>query len=214
MDDLKRNGFVPLFRQVMKWDLWDRPLHFFKIFCFLLMRASYEDTHYTKRGQLETSHEELMDICAAGWGRSRTEITSQQVRQALKYFENECDQCPIKITDGRYDELRITLLNYNALANDDRNHTESAGNFHRNFTESSPNADRNDTESSPNLASYIYNNNKQINKKNNTKNNFYRKGASPTRFNNFTPRETDYDAILKRKKEEARKFAQAYREEI
>lgn len=205
MESFNADGFVPLFRQMMKWDLWKKPLHYFKIFMFFYMRANYQENGHLKRGQLETSRQELKKICSAGFGKSRSEITSQQVHHALEYFKNNCRQCPITVKDGLGDELCITLLNYDALSVGDVSGMcgESVGD--------APGTNGGCTGDVRGISSYKYNNKKNNNKKNNNKKerNGYCGNAKPSRFNNFTPRATDYDAILKKKAE-----ARNAREEI
>ncbi len=218
MEEFKRDGFVPLFRHMMKWDLWKKPLHYLKIFMFLYMRAAYQDTDYLKRGQLETSRKELKDVCCSGVGQSRTEITPQQVHHALEYLKNDFKQCPIKWEEGRHDEMRITLLNYEALAvgNGPGMNGGYAGNMsgtHEGCTGNTPGMYEERAGDARGISSNIYNNIKNNKKTNIKTDNYYSGNARPSRFNNFTPRTKNYDEILKRKKEEVKRLAQQYMEE-
>ena len=104
------NGYIRLYRQILKWEWWSNP-NTFRMFIYLLLKANYCDLKFEgktiHRGQLVTSIPKLAQ---------ETALTPRQVRVTLDHLKLTGE-----VTDTYTSKYRvITVVNYDKYQNDDR----------------------------------------------------------------------------------------------
>lgn len=186
------DGFVPLDRRIMKSALWDKPAYYVKIYIFLLMNAAYRDGMGLERGQVITTKKELCEICESGRGGSKQTISLATLKNVLQFFSSDFPESPMSISSYAGGRLLITLLKYNEI-------TCSAP---------SENRLRNVSESAEKKASINNNNNNNFNNANNNKTSGFAPRIKKSKFNNFSGRINDYEALKKVHREQARRLAE------
>lgn len=81
-------GYIKLSRKSIQSDIWDKPPLFWKIWCYLLLKASHKDTNLLKKGELLVTISELQEVGSYYIGYRKITPTVKQIRVILDFLRN------------------------------------------------------------------------------------------------------------------------------
>lgn len=104
----------------MESDIWCKPPLYVKVWCYLLMKAEYQDRGNLQRGQLFTSTQEIAEACSYYKGFQKITPTPKQVMNVIDFLRkphegvNEGDMNdPMIVTTKVTHGMLVTVCNYN-----------------------------------------------------------------------------------------------------
>ena len=102
---MAEGGYIKLFRQSIKSDIWTKPPLYWKIWNFILLRANYQDGETAGRGEFITDIEELRDAGTYFVGFRKVRPTARQIRRILDYLSGKSERSANGNTNGRMIDL-------------------------------------------------------------------------------------------------------------
>lgn len=103
-------GYIKLFRQSIKSDIWTKPPLYWKIWNFILLRANYQDGEAAGRGEFITDIEELRDVGTYFVGFRKVRPTARQIRRILDYLSGKSERSANGNTNGNTNGRMIDLM--------------------------------------------------------------------------------------------------------
>lgn len=82
------SGWIKLYRQILKSDIWDKPPLYLKIWVYLLLKAQHQDYKKLKQGQLITSIPEIQEAMSYMVGYRKQKPSRKQIWGAIEWLRN------------------------------------------------------------------------------------------------------------------------------
>lgn len=86
------DGYILLYKKLLKSEIWNKPPLYLKVFIFLLLKAQYQDYDGLQRGQVRTSIKELQEACSYYVGYRRIVPDRYEIRRALDFLSGKCER--------------------------------------------------------------------------------------------------------------------------
>ncbi|SHF35126.1 hypothetical protein SAMN05444392_11669 [Seinonella peptonophila] len=94
---MRFNEFVSVSRDTVESQIWEKPPIYFKVWMYLLIRASQWKEYGFKKGQLYTSISEIQDACGWKIGYRTKRPSKTDVIRVLNWLRDlECEHHRIK----------------------------------------------------------------------------------------------------------------------
>lgn len=126
-------GFIIIARKLLESDLMETPPLWFKLWCWMLIKASHTDHGNLERGQFFTTYGEMQKAMSYFIGARKIVPTMRQIRRPLERFTKVKMAVTSKVTHG----IIITIVNYDYYQNpiNYEGHTEGQTKVGRRSTE-------------------------------------------------------------------------------
>lgn len=114
------NGYILESKGIIESDIWGKPPLYFKVWHYLLLKATYADTGKLKRGQLFTSIPEIAEACSYYKGFQKITPSNREIWSVIEYLrrndEGNCEgdmNVPMVVTTKVTHGMLVTICNYN-----------------------------------------------------------------------------------------------------
>ena len=77
-------GYIIIARKSLESEIWEKPPLYWKVWCYLLMKASWRDHRNLRRGQLVTSLNDIAEGVAWYEGFRKIKPTKDQIFNILE----------------------------------------------------------------------------------------------------------------------------------
>lgn len=83
-------GYIIIARKSLESEIWEKPPLYWKVWCYLLMKANWKDHRNLRRGQLITSLNDIAEGVAWYEGFRKIKPTKDQIFNILEWLRGPC----------------------------------------------------------------------------------------------------------------------------